>query len=251
VTIDVWFDMRTRGSRDFRTDQYPFTLLRIQVMTADGRPLYKHALWLAAFGPRRNELSPQMIYECYRQRYDLEHYFRFGKQKLLMDSFKTPTVRHEENWWQLVQLAYVQLYLARELATPIPYPWERYLPEQREPSVSSPSQTLRSFTKIIADVGTPAAAPTPRGQSPGRLPGSIQPPRPNIPIVYKDSKQGKENPEKRKGIEKSETPGSVTADSSPRTPSYPEILTKLRGMLKDIDVTMDEFLERTKSRLVT
>jgi hypothetical protein len=249
VTIDVWYDMRTRGSRDFRTDQYPFTLLRIRVTTADGRSLYKHPLWLAAFGPQRRELTPQMIYECFRQRYDLEHYFRFGKQRLLMDSFQTPTVRHEENWWQLTQLAYVQLYLARDLATPIPHPWERYLPEQREPSISSPSQTLRSFPKIIGSVGTPAVSPTPRGQSPGRLLGNLQPHRPNAPVIYKSTKQDKGN--SSKNAEEKKTPGLEIEIPSLKTKSYPEIVTELQAMVKEIGMSMREFLERTTIELAT
>ncbi|CAK0766773.1 hypothetical protein CCP3SC15_3520003 [Gammaproteobacteria bacterium] len=234
-----------RGSRNFRTDQYPFTLLCIQVTMADGRPLYKRPLWLAVFGPCRKELSPQMIYECFRQRYDVEHYFRFGKQRLLMDAFQTPTVKHEENWWGLTQLSYVQLYLARELATPIPYPWERYLPEQREPNMSSPSQTLRNFSKIIGSVGTPAIAPTPRGQSPGRLPGSIQPHRPDVPVIYKNTnkKQDKEN--SPKNTEKKETPGLETAGSLLKPKSYPEVVTELQAMVQKIGMTMSDFLERT------
>ena len=66
-------------------------------------------MWLALSGHRRNELSATDVYESYKQRYDIEHFFRFGKQKLLIDRFQTPKVSHEENWWQIVQLAYTQL----------------------------------------------------------------------------------------------------------------------------------------------
>ena len=243
VTIDVWQDRRTRGSRHFRTDLYPFTLLRIQVTTADGRPLYKRSLWLAVFGPRRNALSPQTIYECFRQRYDVEHYFRFGKQRLLINGFQTPPVKHEENWWHLAQLAYGQLYLARELATPLPHPWERYLPASREPRMSSPSQTLRNFSKIIGRVGTPAIAPTPRGQSPGRLPGSLPSHRPDVPVIYKSTHQDKEN--SSKNAEKKETPKLEIARSSLKPKSYAEVVTELQAMVQKIGMTMGEFLERT------
>lgn len=249
VTIDVWNDMRMRGTRDFRTDLYPFTLLRVQVTTADGRPLYKHSLWLAAFGPRRKELSPRTIYECFRQRYDLEHYFRFGKQRLLMDSFQTPSVAHEENWWRLTQLAYIQLYLARNLAVPIPYPWERYLPEQREPSVSSPAQTLRSFPKIAGSLGTPAIASSPRGKSPGRLPGSLQPPRPDVPVLYKSTKEDKGN--SPKNAAKNETPGLEKTGSSLKPKSYADVMTELQVMVQNIGMTIGEFLERTAIELAT
>ena len=57
-------------------------------------------------GKQRQKLKLLDIYVAYHQRYDLEHYFRFGKQKLLMTAFQTPEVEREENWWQIVQLAY-------------------------------------------------------------------------------------------------------------------------------------------------
>jgi hypothetical protein len=31
-----------------------------------------------------------------------------------MDQYQTPNVNHEENWWNLVSLAYQQLFLAKE-----------------------------------------------------------------------------------------------------------------------------------------
>ena len=48
------------------------------------------------------------------QRSDLEHYFPVGKQRLLLETnFKRALPNGIWNWLQLVQLAYVQLYLAR------------------------------------------------------------------------------------------------------------------------------------------
>jgi hypothetical protein len=45
---------------------------------------------------------------------DIEHLFRFGKQRLLMSEFQTPDLQHEENWIRLVMLSYVQLWPAKE-----------------------------------------------------------------------------------------------------------------------------------------
>ncbi len=49
-------------------------------------------------GQRDQELSLLEVHQAYRQRCDLEHFFRFGKQKLLLASDQTPDVEHEENW---------------------------------------------------------------------------------------------------------------------------------------------------------
>ena len=67
----------------------------------------------------------------------------FSKQNLLLDSYQTPDVSHEENWWQLAILSYAQLYLANTLASLLPKPWEKHLPEYQESGdqqVKTPSQ---------------------------------------------------------------------------------------------------------------
>jgi len=96
--------------------RYPFTLLRAVVLDEQGQPVFKRALWLMVVGERRGELSLVEGWGVYGQRYDLDHDFRFGKQRLLMAGYQTPDVEHEENWLTLVQLTTVQLWLARELA---------------------------------------------------------------------------------------------------------------------------------------
>ncbi|KAF3886748.1 MULTISPECIES: hypothetical protein [Nostocales] len=89
--------------------RHPFTLLRIHVTDDTSQSLWK-PMWLIVIGQRREEISPLIAYQTYRQRYDIEHFNRFGKQRLLMSEFQTPEVKHEENWIRLVLLAYVQLF---------------------------------------------------------------------------------------------------------------------------------------------
>ena len=69
--------------------------------------VFKRPLWIDILGKRKNELNMKTIYTAYRERYDLEHFFRFGKQKLLLDSYQTFDTNHEEEWWQVVMLSYV------------------------------------------------------------------------------------------------------------------------------------------------
>jgi len=126
-------------------------------------------------------------WEAYGQRYDLEHYFRFGKQRLLMAAYRTPDVEHEENWLTLVQLATVQLWLAREWAGIRLRPWERYLP-QCTSGVASPSQVQRDWERIIRQIGTPARLPKRRGKSPGRAKGTQPGRRQHQPVVKKGKK---------------------------------------------------------------
>ncbi|MFN8455840.1 MAG: hypothetical protein U0401_14435 [Anaerolineae bacterium] len=129
-------------------------------------------------------MSLEQIYRAYTVRFDLEHFFRFGKQKLLLTSFQTPLVEREETWWQLVHLAYAQLWLARPLGVSLPRPWERNLPNFKNQLVS-PALAQRDFGRIIRQIGTPAQAPKPRHNSTGRAKGTKLPPRPRQAVVVK------------------------------------------------------------------
>ena len=44
-------------------------------------------MWLIVIGDRREEISPIVAYSSFRQRFDIEHMFRFSKQRLLMTEF--------------------------------------------------------------------------------------------------------------------------------------------------------------------
>ena len=54
------------------------------MLDAAGQPIHRRAMWLLVIGQRRAELTLIEIGAAYRQRYDLEHFFRFGKQRLLL-----------------------------------------------------------------------------------------------------------------------------------------------------------------------
>ncbi len=184
IHIQCWYDLLMSGKKKCPMHNHPFTLVRIRWLDEDGKGLFTRPIWLIVCGKRRAKLSLDQIQQAYRQRSDLEHFNRFGKQRLLMTRCQTPEVRREENWWQLVQLAYVQLYLARELAEGLPRPWERYLPKSAE-TVASPSTVQREFRRIIRQLGTPAKVSQPRGNSPGRVLGTRLKPRIRSPVVKK------------------------------------------------------------------
>jgi hypothetical protein len=187
VQLQGWHNLLMRGKRDLPMQHYPFTLLRAVVLDERGQPVFKHVLWLIVIGECRGELSLVEAWDAYRQRYDLEHFFRFGKQRLLMAAYQTPVVEHEENWLTFVQLATVQLWLARDLAGVQLRSWERYLP-QRASGTASPSQVQRDWERIIRLIGTPAQPPKRRGNSLGRAKGIRPVRRPRQPVVKKSAR---------------------------------------------------------------
>lgn len=186
IKIDSWGEVIMRGKKGAKLSDYPLRLLRVQVYKESGELLFKRPLWLTVAGKRRMELSLPDIFNSYRQRFDIEHFFRLGKTRLLMDRLQTPDVRHEESWWQLVMIAYVQLYLSRSIANALPNPWEKYLPAiKANATIKPPTQVQKDFERIIRMIGTPAKPPIPRKKAPGRQLGDIQTKRLRHPIVKK------------------------------------------------------------------
>ncbi len=161
--------------------------MRVDVLNEAGKHIFKRPLWLIVMGKRRTEVSLVESWKAYGQRVDLEHYFRFGKQKLLLNSYQTPDVEHAENWGQMVQLAYIFLWLAAGLVEDMPRPWEKPALKGKE-QMASPTRAQRGFGGIISQCGTPAKAPKPRGYSPGRAQGEKPGPRERQPVIKKDKK---------------------------------------------------------------
>jgi len=187
VYIQAWYNMRIREKNQIPLHEYPFTMVKISIIdTNTGELVFKKPLWLMALGERRDELSLLQIYECYRRRYDIEHFFRFGKQKLLMDKHQTPNTQREENWWQITILAYAQLFMAREIAEKQCKPWEKYLPGKTDKDRKcSASEVQQWLGNLLAEIGTPAKISKKRGISPGRAKGQLQKKRQRHPVIKK------------------------------------------------------------------
>lgn len=241
VKIQCWYNMLLRGSRTFRSSEFPMNLIKICVLDQQGKMIFKRPLWLAVMGKHRDKISLVDCYKNYSTRYDIEHFFRFGKQKLLLDAYQTPDMEHEEYWWQLCMLAYMQLYLGKELTPLMPEPWERYLPEFKLPdvtarNVNSPSQTQRGFNKILKQTGTPAAPCIARGKPRGRMQGEVIVKRENNQIIFKKPKATSQ-------------PAEAILSESDKTVNYSnpqrinDLVEMVRSALKSLQSSTDVFVK--------
>jgi len=245
MTIKSWRDILLRGTAKFRSSEHPIHLIQISVTNEANEPVFKRPLWLGVLGTRRYELTLTEVQQAYAERYDIEHFYRFGKRNLLLDAYQTPEVYHEGLWWNLCCLAYVQLFLASGIVPSIPNPWERYLPEYKEETnesnaqkqvISSPSKTQRGFTKVLEVVGTPASPCVPRGNPQGRAEGDVQVKRKPQPVIFKSKKA---NP-KEKAKESLDLTSEFTAKKS--NPEKIDDLVKLVQLsLKKLQLTPTEF----------
>lgn len=183
VHIKCWHNLVMKGDKINKMHNSPFRLLQITLTDENGK-LVKKPMWLIVFGERRNELNLSQCYQCYCQRFDMEHLFRFSKNKLLLNKYLTPDVNREENWFSLVLLSYVNLWAARKLAINFPRPWEKYN-YKKTPSKITPSIVQKDFKRIIRTFGEKTTSPKPRGYSSGRKKGEKLPPKIIYPIVKK------------------------------------------------------------------
>jgi len=167
-----------------RTIRGIFWLVRIVFYDQAGQAAFGRPLWLIVVGQRRQELNHFEIDHAYARRYDLEHFFRFGKQHLSLAGFQTPGTQREEAWWQLAHIAYAQLWLARDEVVALPRPWERNLPAIEARQIS-PTLAQRDFGRIIRQIWTEAQPPKRRGISAGRRQGTRLPARPRQKVVVK------------------------------------------------------------------
>jgi hypothetical protein len=126
----------------------------------------------------------------YARRYRIEHGFRFKKQDLMWETVRLRTPERFALWTDLVCCAENQLYLARESGLAHRQPWE----SPHRPL--TPQQVRRGMNRILAELGTPARLCQVRGNSPGRLPGTIVEKAKRFPTVFK----GKMDTEKGEAI---------------------------------------------------
>ena len=169
------------GSESAAVVEGTVVLVEVERLPCGERRRKPKALWLWWHGPGKPDLD--LLWKAYCRRFDVEHFVKFLKRTL---GWTTPRVRHPEQadyWTWLVLAAYAQLVLARAVAEDRRLPWERPLPPQK----LSPTRVLRDFASLVSLLGTPAGAPKPCGQSPGRPRGSRSGPAKRYPVVKKAS----------------------------------------------------------------
>ncbi len=198
VLLQRWNDVIMQGSKEERTHEYPFDVVKITVTDKKGKPVYRRPLWLMIAGIKRRDVKSRDAYMSYGRRYDIEHFFRFGKQRLGLVNSQTCETRHEECWHWIGLLAYNMLYHVRQLTQPVTYPWEKHKVHIIS-TVQRPSQVQRGYDRIIRGIGTPAPIPKPRGKSPGRQLGCKSGERQDRPLIRKSvQEENSESVQKRR-----------------------------------------------------
>ncbi len=197
VSIEIWEDMMVRTQRGKSMKDKPFRLVRIRLLDeVTGKPLFKKCMWLCVWGVRRMELNAEEIFWAYRNRYDIEHFFRFGKQKLLLDKFQTPDEDHFQNWMEVVNMAYWLLFVGKGEAKHTCRKWQQY-DENYKNRVNyemevTPSQVQLQLAGIILGFEQDDFLPKLQIKGKGRQLGQTQPKRKKYPVWRKRKKRKKQ-----------------------------------------------------------
>jgi len=140
-------------------------------------------LLLILSGKRRREITALDAYQSYRRRFDIEHFFRFVKQKLLFCSYQTPDLDHQISWWWFCFMAYWLLYQVRHIGKGSTRPWHK---KQDPTKPAGPGEIKRLFaTKIFPGLGSPSRPPISCEKSRGRELGASFPKRERKKVVKK------------------------------------------------------------------
>lgn len=194
VNVEIWEEMMIRTQRGKSMKDKPFRLVRVQLLDSKtGKPLFKKCMWLCVWGERRMELSAEEIYWAYRNRYDIEHFFRFGKQRLLLDKYQTPDEEHFQNWMEIVNMAYWLLVAGKEEANHTTHKWRQYDKNYKNRKAYempvTPSQVQLQLTGIILGFEQEDFLPKTQIKGKGRQVGQTQPKRKRFPVLKKKKKR--------------------------------------------------------------
>ena len=189
MTVAVWTRLHPQKAPDA-----PFTVVRITLERLPRRDTPPQPLWLAWTGATLPD-DLTLFWTWYGRRFPVEHGFRFAKQGLGWTTVRPRDPQAADRWTWLLVLAFWQLWLARPFVADRRLPWERPVALV----ALSPGRVRRALGRLLARVGTPARAATPRGKSPGRRPGQRPTPHPRCAVVRRHPKPAKPRRRKRPG----------------------------------------------------
>jgi hypothetical protein len=188
ITFDDerWGKVHLRGWHNLhmRQDaQTVFTAIYVEVrLEREKRP---RPIWLAYLGPAAHTIQEAWLW--FDHRWPIEPSIRFRKQKLHWTLPNLQTPERCDRWTWLVEAAFWQLYLARDIVRDNPLPWQKPLARL------TPTRVLGSIGPLFAQIGTPTRPVQTRQNSPGWPTGK---PR-TRPQRYKPQRRNKKRRKKQ------------------------------------------------------
>ncbi len=173
VRLRTWRELHAK--QDAETD---FAVILAEVrLEREKRPA---PIWLAYQGADGH--PAQDVWSWFDHRWPIEPSIRFRKRRLY---WTLPALQQSERcdrWTRLVDIAYWQLFQARQLVADRPLPWQK--PQQN----LTPGRVLQAMALLFATIGTPSQSVQTRGKSPGWPKGRKRSPPPRFKTVRRGKK---------------------------------------------------------------
>jgi len=158
-----------------------FTVLRAEVhCKRDKRP---GPIWLGFIGAAGHTI--QDVWLWFDHRWSIEPSIHFRKRRLYWTLPAFQASERCDRWAWLIDLAYWQLFLARELVRDRPLTW------QNTQTKLPPGRVLQSIGPLFAQLGSPTYPVKRRGKSPGWTKARKSRPPPGFKVVKRGKKQAK------------------------------------------------------------
>lgn len=202
IEVSSWKQMKLRTSDGVDMKQVEFTVVRVRQIAPQTGEIKGRPLWLAVHGKQKEEIDLWDIFQLYKCRFDIEHYFRFGKQRLLLNDYQTPEVEHYNTWHRIVGIAYWFLFAASLDVEQVTMPWESKKKEEVQdvhpPQRKTPAQTQKGMELFISSFENLVTIPKTRNKGKGRKAGSVMTKKVRHQVVRK-GKKGSTIPKNRPG----------------------------------------------------
>lgn len=166
-----WGQVRLRRWNDLHDKKDAQTTLSIicaEVHREREKP--PEPLWLG-YKPGHTDYPVRQVWSWFEQRWPIEPGIRFRKQGLFWTLPAFQESRDCDRWTWLNQTAFWFLFLARPLVA------DEHLPWQKPTTKLTPARVKRAYPALFSTIGTPAAPPQTRGNSPGWPKGQPRQPK--------------------------------------------------------------------------
>jgi hypothetical protein len=176
LQVKCWHRLHFKKEREIELSLY-----QVSRPQASGKKRDPHLSWFIWVGVAGAKLALEDVWTIYRQRYSMEHTYRYEKQDLLWSQPKLRRPEQFELWTDVVTVAGAELRLGRELVSGLRQPWEKSSPQR----AVTPRQVRREIGLIVAELGSEAKAVQVRGKGVGRVAGAVVKPAIRYAVVRK------------------------------------------------------------------
>lgn len=197
LTVELWRwnDLKIRTKDGYNMKDKPMDVIAVRISDAQtGQLIFDREMFIGLCGKQKEQIDTQKAYELYRQRYGIEPYFRFSKQKLMLDKLQTPDMEHLDNWLLVVQLTAWLLYVMRNEAQYVPKKWQQYSLKEKQAAQGqtlSMAQCRKAAEKLFLTFDPNPFKPVKSKKGKGRQKGQTQAQRTRYKVVKKTTNKNK------------------------------------------------------------